>query len=319
MRTGAAFVAMLVLAALGAVTVLRVNRPEPAIKPSPTLVLAGHPATLGLAYALAAGTTFEIAPAWLAGTPWNEQAEQGRQSGTAFQTLARRAAAVVTLRHAAPDDALFAAARAVNPRIVEIDASVVADQRTPNVRLRTAAGGSGPSFALSPTNAIRLAERIAADFSALRPDDAARLAENLRETKERLVRLQAKFEQAFVEISAPEVVAFTGQFDYLLEEFGVQVLGRIPKDEALWTEADRASAAQLLERSGTRVAVHGRPVGNQAAALLTGANMRLVVLNPQTNSPLGSDDYFRHLEESLAALHAALSQSVNVGTATNLP
>lgn len=310
MKAPAAFCLTLALAGLAAVAVLRVTRPDavrtpPAASPAARVVLAGHAATYGLAHALARGTGIEVVSAWPAGLPWAEQAEHARQGTAALAAPARRAAAVVSLRHATAEDALFATVRAVNPRAVEIDASVARDQRTPNVRLRAGEAG-GPAFALGPSNAMRMAERIADDFAALWPDTAPAVEENLRATKERLLRLKAEFDGEFAAVAAPEVVAFSPQFDHLLDEFGVQVLARVEPDEALWTEAERAAVAEKLRQSGARASVHAFPPGAATRALLAAANIRAVVLDPQTKAPSGPEDYFQRLRESLAALRAAL-------------
>lgn len=311
MKTPAAFLAMLGVAALGAFAVLRVSRPEgPPVAEmrvhEPTVVLTGHAATFALAHALSAHTTIEVGAAWPAGTPWTEHAEYVRQGAEEFQNVAQRATGVVSLRHAAPEDALYAAVRNANPRVIEIDASVAKDQRTPNVRLRAGDVG-GPSFALSPTNAMRMAERIADDFVALHPSEAAQIRENLRATKELLVRMKATFERALVEFDALEVVVFTSHFDYLLEEFGIQVMGRIERDEALWTEADFARHTDLVRSSGAKTTVHAWAPGPRTTALLASVGVRPVVLHPQRNAPASPEEYFHQLDHSLAALTAALA------------
>lgn len=311
MKTGAAFIVMLALAAAAAAMVLRLapaRRTEavPAATPAASsLILAGHPTTLAFAHALVARTSMQVAAAWPVGTPWAEQAEAARQQTAEWQAMARRADAVVTLRQAARGDALFAAVRVLNPRVIEIDASVNADQQTPSVRLRTD-GAAGPSFALSPTNAIRLTERLAADLTALHPNDATMIAENLRAVKARLLRLKAKFDKEFALVAAPEVVAFSGEFDYLCEDFGVQMVERIDKDFARWSRAERTANLEKLQRAGVRVGLHAYPPGADLAAFLSQAKVKPVVLDPLTHSVVDPEAYFQKLESNLTALKAAL-------------
>jgi ABC-type Zn uptake system ZnuABC Zn-binding protein ZnuA len=308
MKAPAAFLVMLVMAAIGAMAVVRLTqapRTDVAPRATPvasTFVLAGHPATLALTHALAERTALQVSAAWPEGLPWAEQVEFVRQASAEWQAAARRASAVVTLRHAARGDALFAAVRALNPRVVEIDASVAADQQTPSVRLRA----GGPGFALSPTNAIRLAERIAADLSALQPGDAAVIAENLRATKERLLRLKAKYETEFARVAAPEVVGFTDEFDDLGEEFGLQIVARIEKDFAVWTPDERRTAVERLQRTGARVSLHAFSPGRELAELLAQAKVVPVVLDPLSRAAAGPEVYWRNLETNLSALKAAL-------------
>jgi len=247
----------------------------------------------------------QVSSAWPAGTPWAEQAEVARHSSRAWQTEARRAFAVVTLRHAARGDALFPVVRALNPQVVEIDASVAADQQTPSVRLR-AENVMTPSFVLSPTNAIRLAERIAADFTALQPGDAAVIAQNLRATKERWLRLKAKFEKAFALVAAPEVVVFSGEFDYLCEDFGVQIVERFETDFARWSTEERTTNIQRLQRSGVRVSLHAFPPNAELAALLAQAKVKPIVLDPLSRAETESEAFFKKLEFNLTTLSATL-------------
>lgn len=307
MKAPAAFLLMLAIAAIGAVAVVRLTRaPGTEVAPraesmAPVVVLVGHPATFALTHALAGRTALRVSAAWPVGLPWAEQSEFARQAPTEWQAASRRASAVITLRRAARNDPLFAAVRALNPQVVEIDASVAADQQTPSVRLR-ADGDGGPGFALSPTNAIRLAERIAADLSALQPGDAAVIAENLRATKARLLRLKAKYETEFARVPAPEVVVFTGEFDDLSEDFGVQIVARIEKDFALWTPDERRTAVERFQRTGARVSVHAFPPGRELADLLAEAKVAPVVLDPLSRAVAEPDVYWRNLEANLLAL-----------------
>ena len=311
MKAPAACLVMLAIAAFGAMAVVRLGR-APRMEVSPRaapeaslVVLAGHPATFALAHALADRTAWQVSAAWPEGLPWAEQGEFARQAAVEWQAAARRASAVITLRHAARNDALFAAVRALNPRVVEIDASIATDQQSPSVRLR-AGGAGGPGFALSPTNAIRLAERIAADLSALQPGDATVIAENLRATKERLLRLKAKYETEFARVAAPEVVGFSDEFDDLGEDFGLQIVGRFEKDFAVWTPDERRTAVERLQRTGARVSVHAFPPGRELAELLARAKVVPVVLDPLSRAVAEPDVYWRNLEANLSALKAAL-------------
>lgn len=313
MKTGAAFLAMLGLAAAGAVAVLRLAPPVPVAPPpapaaaaAPT-ILAGHPVTFALTHALAQGTALTVGPAWPPGLPWSEQAEFARVPTAAWSDAIRTATAVVTLRHAARGDPLFAAVRGRVPRVVELDASVAADQITPVVRLR-ADVAAGPAFALGPTNALSLADRIASDLSALFPPDAAALAENLRATKERLLRLKAKFDVAYARLAVPEAAVAGDAFDYLCEDFGVQVVVRLAPDAAGWSAVERERQIAQLQRAAVGVSVHAAPPGPELAAALRQAGVMPVVLDPLTRSVSDPEAYFRALEENLAALEAALGR-----------
>lgn len=309
MKPGVAFAVMLALAAAGAFMVLRLLPPS---LPLPTearvagTILAGPAVTFALTHALAADTGVAVLPAWPEGTAWNDQAEFARHPDDAWRGKARTAVAVVTLRHAARGDPLFSAARREAPRVVEIDASVAADLATPAVRLRP--GVSGAEFAVSPANAMSLAERIAAELAALFPAAGPAVAENLRATKERLLRLKATFDVSYAGLAVPEVAAATDAFDYLCEDFGVQIVARLAPDAAGWSAGERERQLTRLRQAGVRVSMHAAPPGPELAAVLKQAGVQPVVLDPLTRSANDPEAFFRALEANLTALHAALSR-----------
>jgi len=308
MKTPAAFFLMLGLAALTAFGLWRLAPAGAGVRSTPAreLVLAGHAATWGLGHALAEGTGFTVAPAWPAGLPWAEQAEFARGDAAGLGVAARAATAVLTLRTAARDDALASAARAANPRILELDASGAADGRSPVVRLPPGAPPAGAAFALSPAEAARLAERIAAQFGALRPADAPRVAENLRRLQERLFRLRAQAAAIVVAAAVPEVAAFSAGFDSWLDDLGVPVVVRGDPDEAVWPEGRDAALVAELRGAGVRASVHAWAPGPRMLKVLAEAGVRPVVLEPLTTMPSHAPDYFTALETNLARLANAL-------------
>jgi len=272
-------------------------------------VLAGHPVTLALTHALVQGTPHRVAAAWPVGLAWAELGEFARAPAPGWVASMRSVSAVVTLRHAARGDPLYAAARAHAPRVVEIDASVDADRATPVVRLRPE--DTGPGFALGPANAMRLAERIASDLSALHPAEAPRFAATLRALKERLLRLKAAHDAAFAGVAAPEVAAATEAFDALCAEFGVQVVARLASDAAGWSAAERERQLAALRGAGVRVSVHAAPPGPELAAVLRDAGVEPVVLDPLTRSVDDPEAAFRVLESNLVALRTALERAAD--------
>lgn len=311
MKTPAAFVTMLALAAAGSVAVWTLMEQAPVAEARATVVadqrvtvLAGHALTLGLGTELASGTDITVLPAWPAGTVWSEQADAARNRGE-FSEVARAAQAVLTLRTAARDDALWAPAHAANPRCVELDASAAEDQRTPVVRLR-AGDNVGTAFALSPTSAARVAERIAAEFTAAQPAAGAAITENLRRVKERLFRLKAEGERQLAQAAVAEVAVFTPAFDALLEDLGVQGVVRVESEPTRWTEAERVKIVAELKRSGVKVSLHPFPPPTAVEAVLKEAGVKALVLDPLTRAPKVAGDYFQVQERNIAELAGAL-------------
>lgn len=313
MKTVAAFVTMLALAGAGSLAVwtslekaLMAEKRTAIVADQRITVLAGHALTLSLGSELARGTGITVRPAWEAGTGWDEQAEAARSPGK-FAEAARAAQAVLTLRTAARDDALWAAAHAANPRCVELDASAADDQRTPVVRLR-AGVNEGTAFALSLTSAARVAERIAAEFTAAQPVAAVVIAENLRRVKERLFRLRAEGERQLAEAAQTEVAVFSPAFDALLEDLGVQALVRVESEPARWTEAEHARILAELKRAGVKVSLHAFPPSAAVETMLKEAGVKALVLDPLTQAPAKEDAFFVGLEKNSAALAGALTK-----------
>jgi hypothetical protein len=318
MKLAATFLLMLVLAGATTLAVFRAasKAPLPVTDAShktpanaaPALrVLAGHALTLGLGDELARGTSLQVAPVWPAGTPWTEQAEWARSEPAKLGAAVRGATAAMTLRTAARDDALWAAVHHANIRCVELDVTAAPDQRTAVVALRADAEPLGPAFALSPSAAMRVAERIAAEFTALAPGDRPQIGSNLQRVKERLFRLRADVERRLAMAPALEVVVFAHGFGALLEDLGVQALATVETEPARWSEAERARIAERLSGLSAKVSIHARVPEPALAGLLADLGWRTVVLDPLTRAPSDAAEYFRFLEGNVSALGEALA------------
>ena len=286
MKTGLLFIVALALAALTATLVLRTAPPSPPAAGKPPerlLVLTGHVSTFSLASSLAEGTAIEVAWAWPRDIVWEDQPE------ATPTPPAREAAAVVTLRAAAPSDPLLAAVRQVNFRVVEIDATTGPDLRTPVVKLTGATDTTspGPAFPLVPSNGMRMAEVLARELARLDPPHRTRITENLGAVKDRLFRLQLRTGQQLARAIDVEVRLQTPIFHSLAEDLGLMVR---PADD---------SNVRVILSVGSANQDRSRP----ALDVLTGA--------PET-----PEHYFKALETNLAKIADALSSDAPVsGTA----
>ena len=253
-----------------------------AASPERPLILTGHASTYCLAKALSEGTSLEVAWAWPKGTVWSDQTH------VAVSARAAQATAVITLRCAAPEDALFAAVRALQLAVIEIDATVAPDRRTPVVRVPAdGARAAVPVAPLTLENTTRMAEVIARDLARLHPRDAPRIGENARRVKERLFRLRAETEAKLAEVAALEVVLTAPEFAGLAEELGLSVR---PADdpEAIVALANRAPPVE-------------RPTH------LTGAKRQVVVLETFAGEPADPEHFFKAMEKNLAAIVSAFA------------
>ncbi|AHF92207.1 metal ABC transporter substrate-binding protein [Opitutaceae bacterium TAV5] len=271
----------------GAVTASAVaanDRPEP--EQERLLVLAGHASTFSLTSALAAGTAIDVAWAWPEGAVWADQAE------LPVSARAAQAIAVVTLREAAPEDALYAAARGTKIAMVEIDASAADDSSTLALRIpEKAASELAPAAPLSLANATRMAEKIARDCARLSPPDAARIEANLKAVKARIFRLRAEAEAGLATCASLDVAVASPVFLALAEDLGLFVR---PAEAG----AGGNGVAAVLVASGAADAA--------AQEAWRKAGVAVIGLDPLNRAPADAESWFRAMESNLAALVSGL-------------
>jgi ABC-type Zn uptake system ZnuABC Zn-binding protein ZnuA len=291
------------------------------------LVLTGTQATYSLTVALTAGTPVRVE---------NVPAD-GRQLGALKDYIERRAdalaptfaaaTAVVTLTNALPGDPLYRFAREANIRIVDIEAAVpwaidepgVALAETPASNVEwgsdtdTAGSAVAPYLWLSVSNAIRMADIIAADLEALFPDSAAAIEANLEVLKRSLLGLRGEYQQRLIESGADVVFALTGDFVYLANDMGLYVDGYFIKQDVRWTEADLAALTQHLRDNGITIVLHKWQPSEAIQAAIRAGGAELVVLD--TGDPglvvdraLAPDGLQQILRKNLEAIVAAAAK-----------
>jgi ABC-type Zn uptake system ZnuABC Zn-binding protein ZnuA len=290
-------------------------------------VLTGNQATFSLTSALAANTTITVV----------NVPEDGREISILADYIGRRmdrlaptfagATAAVSLTNALPGDPLYRFAREANIRIVNIDAAIPFSVTMPGVALidapvsnvawgsdaDTPTSATSPYFWLAISNAIRMADIIAHDLSAIFPTAAPAIAENLDDLKWSLLNLRSDYEDRLIAAGDDTVFALTGDFVYLTNDLGLFVDGYFIKQDVRWTEEDFASLTRHLDDRDIRVVVHKWMPSEAIQSAIAAAGAELVVL--QTGDPgivvgdsLAIDGLQQILRANLEALTAALAR-----------
>jgi len=263
----------------------------PAAAADKILVLTALQSTYSIASALAKDTAIEVQAGFPADIGMGQQsAWLSQRQRRDFITAAKRADAVVTIRKVWSADPLFPAARALNIRVVEIDASTPFAPELAGVALvqvgkdgvpvsNDRPGTVSPYIWLNPINAIRMTDIVAADLRRLSEADAATIDRNQQAFRSSLIAMKANFDAKLAEIEDPSVISLSSDLAYLTTGLGVDVAAFFPKSEYDWTDADEKALTDKMKASKVvAVIAPGKPKDSVAAAIAA-AGGRLAVLN----------------------------------------
>jgi ABC-type Zn uptake system ZnuABC Zn-binding protein ZnuA len=263
--------------------------------------------------------------------------EDGREMSLLADYIGRRmerlapvfagATAVVSLTNALPGDPLYRFAREANIRIVDIDAAIPWSVSMPGVALidtpvsdvdwrgntDAPASATAPYFWLSVSNAIRMADIIAHDLTAIFPEAESGIARNLDGLKWSLLNLRSDYQDRLIDAGDDTVFALTGDFVYLTNDMGLYVDGYFIKQDVRWTEDDLAMLTRHLEDRDIRVVIHKWLPSDEIRDAIASAGAELVVL--QSGDPgivvgdaLAADGLQQILRSDLEALTSALGR-----------
>lgn len=278
-------------------------------------VLTGLQATYSLTSELAAGTAIDVAFAFPAHMRMEQQAtwlEQKQRPD--FAAAAAKASAAVMLSRAWEGDPLYVWARGANIRIVPIDASMPYNPKVTGIGVLPRENGKGalPWAWHSLSNAMRMADIVAADLKALSPADAARVEKNQVALKAALQTLKTDYEGRFLDAGLPGLWALTDRFAYLTQDFGLDVVGHTLSDTYDWTPEDYAQLVAAIKARDAKVVVDWRAPKPEMAAAIAAAGAKLVVLetmDPPARLPEGGIDpqgFLAAMRRNLDALDGAM-------------
>ncbi len=273
-------------------------------------VLVSLDFTEALALVLTKDTGIEIKRAVPANYTANTHASYMKKHWADFSGVAKEADTVLTISSAWPNDPLYPWARRANIRIVPIDISSPMDRSRAGLPLLDAPKGSksGPVVWYSPGNCARMADIAGSDLSLLFPDKAETIQKNLDIFKQELFKIRAKYELEFGMLDAFEVIAFTPDFLYLTDEFGIATVGFFLKPEVRWQEEDYARLAEVIKTGDVKAVIGKWEPKDEISRIITesGAGMgvlaRFALENRENVSSTLLSYYGKNLEILLQSL-----------------
>lgn len=214
-----------------------------------------------------------------------------------FAEQFRNADAVITIGKLWSADPLYTAAREVNIRVINIDASKPWSHELDGVAVANSPSTNGvsPYFWLSPANVIRMVDIIGSDLEKLYPEQATTIAANLQRVKGEYVKLKLDFEQRFTTVGDPVIYALTDEFIYLTSDLGVFVDGYFVKQDIDWKPEDYATLTKRLKDGGIKVVVHKWDPSAEIKQAISDGGAQLLVLDTL---------------ETTTNLHAGLTQDI---------
>ncbi len=302
--------------------------PASAQTPGAHVVLTTLQATYSIASALATGTQIRVTNVPAQGAVMESQAfALSRVEAATF----KQAEAVIGIGRLWHDDPLYPIARSHNLGVINIDAafpwnpveSGVSVIRKPVSdvpwvpRQTDADPGLSRFIWLSPTNATRMAELVAADLVRLSPADAQQVQTNLKAFTQSLRQMKAEYGARFAQLPDPRVLSLADEFVYLLSDLGVFVDGWFIKQDVNWTATDYAALSAYLQDHGVQVVVHKWEPDAKIVAAIENAGAKLVVLDAgdpgvaARSGALPPDGYQALLRSNMDALLVALSPKAN--------
>ncbi|AFM27403.1 ABC-type metal ion transport system, periplasmic component/surface adhesin [Desulfomonile tiedjei DSM 6799] len=284
----------------------------------PIQVLTGLQATYSITCELCKGTEIRVVSVFPERVPMFAQTRYLGENTPVIKRIASQSAAAITIRSVWSKDPLFAALRAQNIRLVEIDACCPVEPERRSVALidvsrktsENTDAKSIPYVWLSLANATRMAEIISEDLIRIAPDESAKINENLARLKRALFSIRSTYNAKFAELQVLEAVTLCPDFIYLTGEFQIDVLDYEPKPEIYWSDVDCQELTRLLRDRKIGVVIHKwRPAKNILDAIHA-AGAHLVVLNPMDSSMADDTEpanvsYVAVMEENMRLLHDA--------------
>lgn len=262
----------------------------PAVAADKALVLTALQSTYSITRALAKDTAIDVQAAFPADIGMDqESAWLSQRQRRDFIAAAKQADAVITIRRVWDADPLFPATRALNIRVVEIDASTPFDPALAGVALvqlgkdgipvsNDKPGTVSPYIWLNPINAIRMTDIVAADLRRLSEADAATIDRNQQSFRSALIAMKADFDGKLAEIDDPSVISLSNDLAYLTTGLGVDVAAYFPKSDYDWTDADVKALVDKMTASKIGAVIAPRKPKDSIAAAIAAAGGHLAVL-----------------------------------------
>jgi len=296
---------VLILLALVSLAFARRGAEKPYVQPM--IVATSIPALQSLAEELLRGTPITVVNPF--GNELSIEELDGicKQYAEELDALSPRVTAVITMRSVIPSDLLFINMRHRNIRTVEIDcATPLSPILTAVGKLTDDRGETLPFVWLSLSNAIRMAEVLQSDLSALFPKHAKAISANLTDFKLRANAMRNEIVSRFLEIENFSAVVLSNDFDYFLKDIDLFVLGSFPP-EYRWTAQQTEEFGNTISTGEVGLIVNRWETGNPAQAIMKEYGVNTAVLNTGFPANDSFDDGFLEFwkRNAMAIIEAA--------------
>jgi len=250
-------------------------------------VATSVPALAALSKEILKGTPIEVVEPFGNETSIDELDYVAKDYEARLDEISKKAAAVADIRSIIATDPLFVQMRHRNIKIVEIDcATPLSPVLTAVGKIRKDDGSFNQFVWLSLSNSIRMAEVLQNDFCALFPKYAKKISENLIEFKKNANDLRNSYVRMFLGVDNFNAVCFSGDFDYMLKDIDLFVVGKFPP-EYEWNEEITANFEKLLENKQIGTVISRWEAGSPAFEIMTKFGVKASVL--KTGFPAGND------------------------------
>jgi zinc transport system substrate-binding protein len=181
------------------------------------------------------------------------------------------------------------------------------NEQTPTLRAARGTAANPHTF-ISFTNAIQQTYAIARAIAALRPEYEAALRRNAADYARRLRAIRTRAAAQLSRARVTRVVTVHDGYGYLLQEFGLDVVGVVQPAHGLTpSAAELRDMVQLLRRERIRV------VFSEAAfpppllkVLQDEAGVRAYVITHMASGPYAADTFEREMQQNVDTLIRAL-------------
>jgi len=253
----------------------------------PTAVATSIPALAALAKEILKDTPIEIIEPFGKEISIDELDQVAKDYEARLDEISKKTAAVVNIRSVIAADPLFVQMRHRNIKIVEIDcATPISPVLTAVGKTRKEDGSLNPFVWLSLSNSIRMAEVLQNDFCALFPKYAKNINANLIEFKKKANGLRNSYVRRFLDVDNFSAVCLSGDFDYLLKDVDLFVVGKFPP-EYEWDKEITLNFEKLLENKQVGTVISRWEPGSPAEEIMTKFDVGASVL--KTGFPAGND------------------------------
>ena len=256
--------------------------PATSNQPDEKNILVSHDFIEVLAKTLTKDTDINIVRAIPANYSPDVQTSYLKKQWSQFSKLAKGSDAVLFASAFWAGDPLYPYGRRANIRIVPIDITRPLDNSRAGIPITAFPTSSKQLHFVwnSPGNGARMSDILASELNKLYPESSETVTKNLDKFKRELFKLRTRYEIAFGELEALEAIAFTTDYLYLTDEFGINMVEFFLTPEHKWTDNDLNQLEQTIKSSGIKSVIGKWQPNTKIEEVITAANAAVTILKP---------------------------------------